>query len=172
MNPSMQKMVEDLLNSMNVPPETRDAVIAAMSDPAKVDEAIGQLKAISTVGSDQPLNIEDYYKLGFDKYQLHWPLGPTVPLPMPFDRLSRKVQFFVLFQEWTQRNLAGMTLLNSGDVAGAEAVFQECLKRARQIDVHELEARSYEGFMRVAEMRGDRSAQLAWLAKAASARQT
>ena len=90
---------------------------------------------------------------------------------MAFDELDRKTQFFVLFQEWTRRELEGMMLLNSGDADGAETVFDECLERAKQIDVRELEARSYEGFMRVAQRRGDRSAESTWMRKAVAARQ-
>jgi hypothetical protein len=174
MDQSMQKMLETLLNSANVPPEVRNAVTAAMSDPARLDEALAQLKAIGAdqVGSGPPLNIEDYYKPGPGTYELRWPLGLNVPLPMSFEELDRKTQFFVLFQEWTRRELEGMMLLNSGDVGGAEIVFAECLERAAQIDVRELEARSYEGFVRVAQKRGDRNAEVVWLRKAAAARRT
>jgi hypothetical protein len=171
MDPAMQKMLEELLTSSAVPVEVREAVKAAMSDPAKLDEAIAQLKAIGAdqVGSGAPLNIADYYKPGPGRYELRWPLGAN--LPISFDELDRQTQFFVLFQEWTRRELEGMMLLNSGDLNGAEAVFEECLERARQIDVAELEARSYEGFMRLAQRRGDRNAELAWMRKAADARQ-
>lgn len=169
----MQKMLEELLASSDVPVEVREAVKAAMSDPAKLDEAIAQLKAIGAdqVGSGAPLNIADYYKPGPGQYELRWPLGANLPLPISFDELDRQTQFFVLFQEWTRRELEGMMLLNSGDLKGAEAVFEECLERARQIDVAELEARSYEGFMRLAQRRGDRNAEIAWMRKAADARQ-
>ncbi len=172
MNPSMQRMLEELLTSANVPPEVKAAVTAAMADPAKLDEALAQLKAIGAdqVGSGAPLNIPDYYKEGPDKYQLRWQLD-HLPLPVAFDELDRKTQFFVLFQEWTRRELEGMMLLNSGDADGAETVFDECLERAKQIDVRELEARSYEGFMRVAQRRGDRSAESTWMRKAVAARQ-
>jgi hypothetical protein len=117
------------------------------------------------------LDISDHYTPGPGTYELRWPLGPNLPLPIPFDELDRKTQFFVLFQEWSRRELEGMMLLNTGDLNGAEAVFEECLGRAKQIDVGELEARSYEGFMRVAQRRGDRGAELAWVRKAATARQ-
>jgi hypothetical protein len=169
----MQKMLEDLLNSEDVPPDVRAAVTAAMSDPSKLDAALAQLKAIGAdqVGSGAPLNIPDYYKADTGKYEQRWQLGPNVPLPMPFDELDRKTQFFVLFQEWTRRELEGMMFLSSGDVKDAEAVFKECLERARQIDVRELEARSYEGFMRIAQKQGDSNAELTWLQKAAAARQ-
>jgi hypothetical protein len=172
MDPSMLKMLGDLLNSPDVPPEVRAAVTAAMADPAKLDEALAQLKAIGAdqVGSGAPLNIADYYTPGSGKYELRWPLDASL-LPIPFDDLDRKTQFFVLFQEWTRRELEGMMLLNSGDLKGAAAVFEECLERASQLQARELEARSYEGFMRVAQRQGDRSAELGWLRKATTARQ-
>jgi len=169
----MKKMLEDLLKSSDVPPEVRATVTAAMADPAKLDEALAQLKAIGAdqIGSGAPLDIADFYTPAPGKYEQRWPINLIPPLPMPFDALDRKTQFFVLFNEWTRRELEGMMLLNSGDLEGAETVFEECLERAGQIEVHELEARSYEGFMRVAQRRGDRTAEAAWLRKAAAARQ-
>lgn len=172
MDQTMLKMLDELLNSPDVPPQVRDAVTAAMADPSKLDEALAQLKAIGAdqVGSGAPMNIGDYYTPGPGKYTLQWKLEPNVPLPMPFDDLDRKTQFFVLFQEFSRRELEGMMLLNSGDVKGAAAVFEECLARAQQIEVRELEARSYEGLMRVAQREGDRKAEVEWLRKAAAAR--
>jgi hypothetical protein len=172
MNPSMQKMLEDLLTSGNVPSEVSEAVREALSDPTKLDHALEKLEVIGAhqVGSGAPLNIIDYYKPAPGKYELRWPLGSPVSLPMPFDDLDRQTQFFVLFQEWSRRELEGMVFLTSGDLKGADTVFQECVERAKQIDVRELEARSYEGFLRVAQRRGDRRAVLAWVSKAVAAR--
>jgi hypothetical protein len=167
----MQKMLAELLDSVDVPAEVRTAVLAALHDPSKLDAALDLLKSIGAdeIGSGPPLDIEDFYQDGSGLYELRWPLG--VPLPMPFADLDRKTQFYVLFQEWMRRELEAMVLLNRADEAGAEAVFAECLERARQIDVPELMARSYEGFMRVAQRRGDRDAEREWLGKAAAARQ-
>lgn len=172
MDPSMKKMLEDLLQSTDVPESARRAVMAAISDPSKLDEALAELQAIGAdqIGSGAPLNIADYYTPGPGKYEAPWSLNPGVALPIPFEQLDRKTQFFVLFQEWTRRELEGMMLLNGGDVNGAEAVFNECLERAQQIDVRELEARSYEGLVRVAQRRGDRHAELIHLQKAAAVR--
>ena len=170
MDPSMQKMLEQLLTSADVPAEVRGAVAAAINDPAKLDEALAQLKALGAdqMGSGAPMDIGEYYKPGSARYAQRWPIA--APLPVRFEGLDRKTQFFVLFQEWTRRELEGMMLLNSGDVTGAKAVFHECLERAKQIEVPELEARSYEGFMRVAQRQGDRNAEGMWLRKAAEAR--
>jgi len=172
MDPTMQKMLEEMMSSVNLPPEVHRAVAAALADPSKLDAALEQLKAMGAdqMGSGPPLSIADYYKPAPGLYQLRWPLGLPMELPVPFDRLDRQTQFFVLFQEWTRRELEGMMLLNSGDLDGAERVFEECVERATQIDVAELQARSYEGFVRVSQRRGDRQAERRWLDKASAAR--
>jgi hypothetical protein len=119
---------------------------------------------LSAIVGDQPaspvLNIEEFYRPGTEPYMLLWPLAPPTlaVMPMPFDALDRKTQFFVLFQEWTRRELEGNTARNGGDLAGAQAIFEECLARADQLDVDELRARSHEGLASVHEMRGDRDA--------------
>lgn len=150
-----------------------DLLIELMNHPDQLDELSSQLELMGAdeVGSGPPLEINDYYQDGPDKYQLHWPLDPSLPLPVPFDQLDRKTQFFILFSEWTRSEMQGMALLNSGRVEDAERTFQECLARADQIDVAELRARSYEGLLRVAQKRGDRQAQQTWLQKARQARQ-
>ena len=170
LDPAMTKLLEQLLSSPDIPAQLKDTVTAAMSDPAKLDDALAQLQALGAdqVGSGPPLSIADYYVDGDGLYELRWPLGEA--LPLPFDQLDRKTQFFVLFQEWSRRELEGMMLLNSGDVPGAERIFEECLERATQIEVRELEARSYEGLMRVAERRGERGEAESWLRKATAAR--
>lgn len=172
MDPTMYKMLEEMMSSMNLPPEARRAVAAAMADPSKLDAALAQLKALGAdqMGSGPPLNILDYYQPGPGLYELQWPLDMPMELPVPFDQLDRQTQFFVLFQEWTRRELEGMMLLNSGDLDGAQRVFEECSERATQIDVAELQARSYEGFVRVAQRRGDREAERKWLDQATAAR--
>jgi len=168
----MQKMLEEMMSSMNMPAEVQRAVAAALADPSKLDAALELLKGIGAdqMGSGPSLNIGDYYKPGPGLYELRWPLSLPMELPIPFDRLDRKTQFFVLFQEWTRREMEGMMLLNGGDLAGAEQVFEECVQRATQLDVAELQARSYEGFVRVSQRRGDRQAERTWLDKAAEAR--
>jgi hypothetical protein len=173
MNADMQKMLDELLNSPGIPPDVRAAVAAAMADPAKLDDALEKLKAIGANESgNPPLDIAAFYQPGPGNYALRWPLELNAPLPMPFEDLDRKTQFFVLFGEWTRRELEGSMLLNGGDLAGAETVFAECLERAKEIAVSELQARSCEGFMRVAQRRGDADAERAWRRKAAAARQT
>src|SRR3954451_13824539 len=77
---------------------------------------------------------------------------------MPFAELDHKTQFYVLFQEFTRRELEANTVRNGGDLPTAQALFAECLARAQQLDVAELRARSHEGLASVHEMAGDRNA--------------
>jgi hypothetical protein len=146
----------------------------AIDDPEVLDAITAMLKAEGAheVGSGPPLNIEEFYREGARKFELRWALNPTVitMLPVPFSQLDRKTQFYVLFQEWTRRELEGMTALNGGQVDQAEGIFRECIQRGEQIEVGELVARSYEGLMRVAQRRGDRRAEQEWSNKAMAAR--
>jgi hypothetical protein len=61
-------------------------------------------------------------------------------------------------------------LLDRGDLNGAHDTFEECLARARQLEVAELVARSYEDQMRVAEKRADHPAARSYSQKAQAAR--
>jgi len=111
-----------------------------------------KLRGLDQVGSEPLAPIGDYYVEKPGLYDLRWPL--PAQLPMPFDSLDRKTQFFVLFGEWTRREMEAMEHLNRGDLVGATTIFDECLARAEQIEVAELRARSYEGLMRVAQRAG------------------
>lgn len=152
---SVRAALNKLLDSGAITPDQVATIMQAAEDPAVLDQIIAQLKAAGadTAGPSPPLNIADYYQEGSEQFELLWPL--RVALPLPFEQLDRKTRFFVLFQEWTRRELEGNTMLNSGQTDEAAAVFQECLSRARQLKVDELAARSYEGLMRVAERNGD-----------------
>jgi hypothetical protein len=125
-------------------------------DPGCMDFVLAGMKArgLDQVGSEPLRPIADYYVEGPGTYELQWPLSPELPLPVPFEVLDRKTRFFVLFGEWTRREMEGMEILNRGQCDGAQMVFEECLGRAEQLGVAELAARSYEGLMRVAERRG------------------
>jgi hypothetical protein len=150
---------------------TADELAVMARDPARQGEFAAKLQELGGgTGPSPPLNIEDYYREGDGKFELRWPLHPSIPLPLPFDELDRKTQFFVLFGEWTRREFEGMSALNSGDNYGARAIFEECLDRAQSIDVAELVARSYEDLMRVAEKEGDLGAVETWSQKAVEAR--
>jgi hypothetical protein len=93
-----------------------------------------------------------------------------MPLPVPFDQLDEATQFHVLFGEWSRREMEGYLTLNSGDLATAESTFNECLKRAEQLAIPELKARSYEGLMRIAQRTGDRASEKNWITLAKNAR--
>jgi hypothetical protein len=127
-----------------------------------------KLRGLDQVGSEPLAPIGDYYVEKPGLYELRWPL--PAHLPLPFASLDRKTQFFVLFGEWTRREMEGMEHLNRGDLVEATTIFDECLARAEQIDVAELRARSYEGLMRVAERAGQTAAAQELSQSATSAR--
>lgn len=170
MSQTLQQLIEQLASSGSMPPELLQHVQAAMHDPSKLDEVLSVLKEMGAdqMGSGPPLNIEEYYRDGSEPYILRWPIG--VNLPMPFAQLDRKTQFFVLFQEWMRREMEGAMAMNSGQTEEANNIFKECLERARQIEVGELVARSYDGLSRVADMLGDRAAGRDYSRSAAQAR--
>jgi hypothetical protein len=124
----------------------------------------GILAKLSAVVGDQapapPMDIGDFYRPGTTPYALQWPLAPQTlaVMPMPFEALDRKTQFYVLFQEWTRRELEANMARDGGDPASALPIFEECLARAEQLDVAELSARSHEGLASVYEMLEDRQA--------------
>jgi hypothetical protein len=166
----VQRILDKLLESGNFSKEEVLALTNAANDPEALDRILNALKEAGAdqIGSGPPLNIEDYYREGTEKFALRWPLQVT--LPFPFDQIDRKTQFFVLFQEWTRRELEGITTLNSGDTEQAKSIYDECLKRAQQLKVNELVARSYEGMMRLAQKLSDRKAELKWSERAVKAR--
>jgi tetratricopeptide (TPR) repeat protein len=100
-------------------------------------------------------NAADFSVEGSGTFELRWPLLQSDPLPLPWERLDRMTQFSLLFRDWSRRELDAQSALTRGEIAEAEAIFHECLERARQIEVGALVADSYEGLLRVAEKRGD-----------------
>lgn len=132
---------------------------------------IKNLSDVLYYGGRSPLKIEDFYRDAPGKFDLRWPLKSSLSLlPAPFDELDRKTQFYALFTEWQSREMEGWDVLNKGQLDQAEKIFQECVKRAEQIEVRELIARSYEGLMSVAHKRGDGKSELEWSKKAMKAR--
>ena len=94
-----------------------------------------------------------------------------MPGGLQFTNLDRKTQFFVLFAECQRREAEGMFALNQGNLPTAEAAFEECLERARQIDVGELRARSLENLAKLAEQKGLPKKALEFFQQAEAARQ-
>ena len=125
------------------------------------DRILGKLQGI--IG-DEPaspaMNIDDYYRPGDVPFTLQWALAPQTlaAMPMPFEALDHKTQFYVLFQEWTRRELDANMARDSGDPRSAIPIFEECLARAEQLDVAELRARSHAGLASVYEMVEERDA--------------
>ena len=152
---TVRAVLEKLLDSGAITRDQVAMIMQAAEDPAVLNQILAQLKGAEADqgGPSPPLNIADYYREGNEQFELLWPL--RVSLPMPFEQLDRKTRFFVLFQEWTRRELEGITSLNDGQADEAASVFEECLARARQLNVNELVARSYEGLKRVADKNGD-----------------
>ncbi len=166
---TVEAMIEKMIQSNQIDPE----LISQLSyNPAAVERVLAKLKEMGAdEGGSPPLgNIADYYQPRNSKYELKWPLTPSLPLPVPFDQLDEQTQFHVLFGEWTRREMEGHLALNGGDLATAESTFNECLNRAEQLAIPELKARSYEGFMRIAQRTGDRAAEKSWITLAKNAR--
>jgi hypothetical protein len=164
----VQNALDSLLEAGTITTEQMAAIMQAADDPEVLDRIIEGLKS---AGADQIgplLSAEDYYREGAGNFEARWPI--QVPLPCPFEALDRKTRFFVLFQEFTRRELQGVTALSSGDTAGARAIFEECLARARQIEVNELVARSYEDLMRTADRLNDLAAARRYSQAAVNAR--
>lgn len=166
----IEAMIEKMILGGEIDPELIQ-LMSSMNDPEVAEKVLAKLKELGAdEGGSPPLNIADHFQPRNIKYDLKWPLSPSLPLPVPFDRLDEVTQFHVLFGEWSRREMEGQVALNKGDLATAEATFDECLERAEQIAVPELKARSYEGLMRVAQRTGDRTAQQNWITLAKNAR--
>jgi len=170
--PGLDRLLDDLIKTGKFSPDLAARVQAAMADPARLDEVLTELKTLGAdqIGDGPPLEIGDYYRDGSRNYELRWELPSHLRLPISFSDLDRKTQFFVLFQEWSRREMEGMIALNEGRIAEAEAIFDECLARADQIEVDELRARTYEDLRRVAQRRGDLAAERALTEKVKTAR--
>jgi tetratricopeptide (TPR) repeat protein len=155
----VERMLED--RTQEVDPGLIQELMALPPDYPGLDRIIAKLTA---GGSDQPasppLNIDDFYRPGQERYTLRWPLAPSTLafLSMPFEALDHKSQFYVLFQEWSRVELEATLARNGGDIKRARTLFEECLARAGQLDVPELKARSHENLASVYEMAGDRQA--------------
>ena len=136
-------------------------IMALAPDHPGRDRILAKLNAVvGDQAPSAPMDIEDFYRPGDTPYTLLWPLAPQTlaVMPMPFEALDHKTQFYVLFQEWTRRELDANMARDSGDPASALPIFEECLERAEQLDVAELRARSHQGLASVYEMLEDRDA--------------
>jgi hypothetical protein len=168
---NIEDQVREMIETGNIDSKLLERILTS-ADATLIDRVNKMLAdaGAADVGSGPPLDIAAFYVERPEKFDVRWPLRPSPHLPIPFDELDRRTQFFVLWNEWTRRELEGMMALNGGQVDDAEKTFRECIERAQQLDVNELVARGYEGLMRVAQKRGDRAAERQWSEKAATAR--
>jgi hypothetical protein len=169
--------VLDDLRNLEPKDDEVDAVLRILQDLSPADPLAGPiLAAIDEMQAGQAprpaMNIEAYYRPGVEPYELRWPLASSTAavMPFPWEALDHKTQFFVLFQEWTRREMEASLARNEGDLDGARAGFEECLARAEQLDVDELRARSYEDLATVAEKQDDLAAVRHWLEAAQAVR--
>lgn len=157
----LERRLDSMLASQELDPGLLDELMALPPGYPGIDRILAKLNAaIGDQPASPPMDIESFYRPGTQPYVLSWPLAPATQavLPMPFEALDHKTQFYVLFQEWTRRELEGNTARNGGDLDGARTIFEECLARADQLDVAELRARSHEGLAGVYEKLDERDA--------------
>jgi hypothetical protein len=157
----LEQRLDRMLGSDTLDPGLVEELMALPPDYPGLDRILAKLTAaVGDQPASPPLDIDDFYRPGTAPYALQWPLAPQTlsVLPMGFEALDHKTQFYVLFQEWTRRELEANSARNAGDLAAAQAIFEECLARAEQLDVTELKARSHEGLAGVHEKLNDRDA--------------
>ena len=159
----LERRVERMLAdpTQEVDPGLIQELMALPPNYPGLDRIIAKLTAaVGDQPASPPLNIEDFYRPGVEPYTLRWPLAPSTLafLPMPFEALDHKTQFYVLFQEWTRVENEGVMARTAGDLGRARTLFKECLARAKQLHVRELKARSHENLASVYEMAGDQQA--------------
>jgi len=155
----LERRLDAMLASDELDPGLINELMSLPPDYPGLDGILAKLNdAVGNEPVSPMMNIEDFYRPGMRPYSLHWPLAPSTQafLSMPFEALDRKTQFYVLFQEWTRRDLEAHTASNGGDLRGARAIFEECLARADDLDVAELRARSHEGLADVYTKLDDR----------------
>jgi hypothetical protein len=168
----LKKALRDIALSGRIDPSLAEIMGRVKDDPeawmnalndSELRELLLKLGA-DTSGGGTTGDIGIYFSPGrTEKYRLHWPLKLPVELPISFDDLDPKTQFFILFNEWSRREMEGMMALSGGQCDDAEAIFNECIERAKQVEVAELEARSYEGLMRIAQKKGENDSAMKWL---------
>jgi hypothetical protein len=151
-------------------PDQLQQDLMALVQAGESDEVMAVLDDLGANDGGNPvLNIGDHYRPGSQLYELLWPVA--FALPMPFDALDRPTQFSVLFGEWTRREAEASYIRNQGDNDSAQAIYEECLARAQQIDVPELIARSHEGLASVTARRNQRALERQHLLLATAARE-
>lgn len=145
------------------------AVSAANSE--SMESFYRRLEHLEAPWIEALLQAEDHYLASdLQPLLLLWPLSSAAPVTVPFHELDHKTQFCVLFDEWQRREREAKLAILANHVLEAEETFQECLARARQLGVGELEARAFDGLQQVAMALGDPAAASEWASRARLAR--
>jgi hypothetical protein len=121
-------------------------------------------------GSRPLLDPEALYRPGSGSLELVFPL-PGDLASLPWSSLTARNRFFVLVAAWALRETEGMAALSANEFAQAGEVFQECLIRAKYMQVPELIARSCEDLGELATVSGDEPQAQEWRTAAERARQ-
>jgi hypothetical protein len=169
----LERRLDVMLASDELDPELMNELMSLPRDYPGIDGILSKLNdAMGDEVPSPPMNIADFYRPGPQPYSLQWPLSPPTQavLSMPFEVMDHKTQFYVLFQDWTRRVFDATSAREGGDLQGARAIFEECLGRADQLDVAELQARSHEGLAEVYTKLDDRQAVRQELEAATAAR--
>lgn len=152
-------------------PQFQEVMVALQGHPAEFEIFSREIAVENDAsGADAPLDAATHYRPGLALSNAPWPISPTLPLPVPFARLGNEMQFHVLFAECIRRLFEGDSALNRGGLDEAEAIYLECVERGEFIAVAELAARGHDGCMRVAQRRGDSTAEAESLERAAELR--
>lgn len=112
-------------------------------------------------GVRPPPDPEALYRPGAGSLELVFPL-PGDLASLPWSSLTARNRFFVLVAAWALRETDGIAALRVSDFDQAGEVFQECLIRARHMQVPELIARSYEDLGELAAASGDEPQAQEW----------
>jgi len=152
-------------------PKFAEVIAELQNHPAEFEAFSSELGAANeAAGADEPLDAAQHYRPGLALSNAPWPISPTLPLPVPFAQLGPEIQFHVLFAECIRRLFEGDVALNNGTLEEARATFLECVDRGEFLQVAELAARGHDGCMRVAQRRGDSTAEEESLERAAELR--
>jgi hypothetical protein len=165
----LEERLERMLESKEYDQALVDEIMSLPPGDPRVDRVLAKLGEFGLSDAPAPaMDIGAHYRPGEGLYELRWPLSQMtlLALPFPFEALDRKTQFFVLFQEWTRRELDATSAEGAGEHGTALAIFEECLARAEQLDVSDLKVRSYRGLASVATKMRDLDGADRWLAAA------
>ena len=149
--------------------EEQDMERARTMIAAELEKENDALRAVLQDEGVDTISTASIYRPGTEKFTQKWPFDPRMPMFIPFDQMDRETQFYTLSAAWSGRRAEGWAALHTGKLDEAEAIFQECLGRAEQMDVQILRSQSFRCLAEVAKQRGDRVAERKWLSAARKA---